>query len=78
MQGLQGSLQVSGPESLPLLRSSAPLPDGWEEFQDAKYKIPYFYNAATGEKLYERPEEAWNKALLREAQVCLRLSATSV
>ena len=46
---------------------SAPLPDGWEEFVDAKYQIPYFYNAATGEKLYERPEAVQKKALLREA-----------
>ena len=46
---------------------SAPLPDGWEEFVDAKYQIPYFYNTATGEKLYERPEAVQKKALLREA-----------
>jgi hypothetical protein len=46
---------------------SAPLPDGWEEFVDVKYQIPYFYNAVTGEKLYERPEAVQKKALLREA-----------
>jgi hypothetical protein len=35
-----------------------PLPDGWEEFFDDEYEIPYFYHAATGETVWERPQDA--------------------
>jgi hypothetical protein len=43
---------------LVLRGGSAPLPYGWEEFVDDEYKIPYFYNAATGETVWERPEHS--------------------
>ena len=43
---------------LGLRGGAAPLPDGWEEFVDDEYKIPYFYNAATGETVWERPEHS--------------------
>ena len=32
-----------------------PMPQGWEEFFDEEYQIPYFYHAATGETVWERP-----------------------
>jgi hypothetical protein len=36
-------------------REPAPLPAGWAEFLDPEYQIPYFYNAATGQTVWERP-----------------------
>jgi len=58
--------------ALPMLRGGAtvelPLPVGWEEFVDDEYQISYFYHAATGETVWERPEATMFGSPLMEPQ----------
>jgi len=78
----QGALwrMIGRAPALPMLRGGAtmelPLPVGWEEFVDDEYQISYFYHAATGDTVWERPEATTFGSPLLEPQPPIAMPPT--